>query len=164
MLYRGLSCTALLEAGIDEPRHRAASELLPDENDPKGEVSSVLGAGNVSSIPPMDALYKMFVDGQRLRAQDEPGQRVGGAVFRAGALRRSSRESSCASSTAAATSARTSASTPASTTFTSPAPTRPHDRIVWGPPGPEQERRRRENDPLLKKTHHRPSSATSARS
>jgi aldehyde dehydrogenase (NAD(P)+) len=27
-----------------------------------------------------------------------------------------------------------------------------HDRIVWGPPGPEQDRRRRENDPLLKKT------------
>ena len=27
-----------------------------------------------------------------------------------------------------------------------------HDRIVWGPPGPEQDRRKRANDPLLKKT------------
>src|SRR5258706_9457073 len=26
-----------------------------------------------------------------------------------------------------------------------------HDRIVWGPPGPEQERRKREGDPALKK-------------
>ena len=26
-----------------------------------------------------------------------------------------------------------------------------HDRIIWGPPGPEQERRKRAHDPLLKK-------------
>jgi acyl-CoA reductase-like NAD-dependent aldehyde dehydrogenase len=26
-----------------------------------------------------------------------------------------------------------------------------HDRIIWGPPGPEQERRKREHNPLLKK-------------
>jgi hypothetical protein len=37
----------------------------------------VLGAGNVSSIGPMDALYKLFVEGQ-VRPQDEPGQRVPG--------------------------------------------------------------------------------------
>ena len=31
--------------------------------DVKGKVALILGAGNVSSIPPMDALYKSFAEG-----------------------------------------------------------------------------------------------------
>ncbi len=34
------------------------------EKSPKGKLALVLGAGNVSSIGPMDALYKLFVEGQ----------------------------------------------------------------------------------------------------
>lgn len=34
------------------------------QKSPKGKLALVLGAGNVSSIGPMDALYKLFVEGQ----------------------------------------------------------------------------------------------------
>ena len=34
------------------------------QKSPEGKLALVLGAGNVSSIGPMDALYKLFVDGQ----------------------------------------------------------------------------------------------------
>ncbi len=54
----GVSAEVWIEPGKPATQGRAYREPKP----PHGKVALVLGAGNVSSIPPMDVLYKLFVE------------------------------------------------------------------------------------------------------
>jgi acyl-CoA reductase-like NAD-dependent aldehyde dehydrogenase len=47
-----------------EPGRPATQGRIYREPSPQGRVSLVLGAGNVSSIPPMDVFYKLFVENE----------------------------------------------------------------------------------------------------
>ena len=58
-LFTGVTCDIWIEPG-QEPTQGAIYRTPPAERD--GGVSVVLGAGNQSSIPPMDVLYKLVVD------------------------------------------------------------------------------------------------------
>lgn len=68
VLYSGFTAEIWMEPGVTEVdlaqhqaevyRRKAAGDVRP------GKVACVLGAGNVSSIGPMDALYKLFVEDQ----------------------------------------------------------------------------------------------------
>jgi hypothetical protein len=51
------------------------------QESPKGKVALVLGAGNVSSIGPMDALYKLFVEGQVVVLKMNPVNEYLGPIF-----------------------------------------------------------------------------------
>lgn len=57
IMFSGLTAEIWIEPG-KEPTQGAIYRKRRD----KGSVSLVLGAGNVSSIPPMDVLYKLFVE------------------------------------------------------------------------------------------------------
>lgn len=62
-MFRGLRCETWLDARVppgDLAEHQAS---FYRRLDPPGSVCLVLGAGNVASIPAMDVLYKMFVQG-----------------------------------------------------------------------------------------------------
>ena len=64
LLFTGFSAEVWMEPEValsTLPDHQAA---FYKQASPKGKVALVLGAGNVSSIGPMDALYKLFVEGQ----------------------------------------------------------------------------------------------------
>ncbi|MCI0582774.1 MAG: hypothetical protein L0227_07745, partial [Chloroflexi bacterium] len=56
LLYRRFTGFVLTEPGIDEDTARANQAAFYQERDPAGGLSVILGAGNVSSIPPMDVL------------------------------------------------------------------------------------------------------------
>ena len=123
-LYGGITAETWLQPGIkraDVADHQAS---FYKKRDPEGRVSLILGAGNVSSIPPMDIVYKMFVDGSVVLLKMNPVNEYLGPAARAGASGRSSSEGTSRSSTAARRSARISATTRASATCTSPARTR----------------------------------------
>ncbi|EHN12044.1 putative aldehyde dehydrogenase (NAD(P)+) [Patulibacter medicamentivorans] len=63
LLLSGFKAEVWLEPGItlDQARTRSASRLKePDE----GGVALVLGAGNISSIAPLDTLHKLYTDGR----------------------------------------------------------------------------------------------------
>ncbi len=68
--------------GLDGARASRALDLPATQavayraRDRQGSVALVLGGGNVSSIGPMDALYKLFVEDQRGAVQDPSGQRL----------------------------------------------------------------------------------------
>ncbi len=62
-LFAGFTCDVRMLPGVSAADVRAKQASFYGKKDPEGAVSLVLGAGNVSSIPPMDAFYKMFVDG-----------------------------------------------------------------------------------------------------
>jgi acyl-CoA reductase-like NAD-dependent aldehyde dehydrogenase len=59
LLFGGTTADVWLEPGKPATQGRIYREPAG-----KGAVCLVLGAGNVSSIPPMDAMYKLFVDNE----------------------------------------------------------------------------------------------------
>jgi acyl-CoA reductase-like NAD-dependent aldehyde dehydrogenase len=64
MFYAGVTADVWMEPGVTEkelPQTQAVAYHAPVR---QGRVALVLGAGNVSSIGPMDALYKLFVEDQ----------------------------------------------------------------------------------------------------
>lgn len=150
LLYTGFTATVRMEKGMSPADVRAKQASYYKKKEPKSGVSLVLGAGNVASIPPMDAMYKMFVEGfvclvklnpvneylqpffeRAFAPLVEPGYlkfvKGGGEV--GGYLTQH----------------------PDVDDVHITGSDRTHDLIVWGPPGDERERRMREDDPLLKK-------------
>jgi aldehyde dehydrogenase (NAD(P)+) len=64
LLLSGVTAEVWMQRGVTVetlPDHMASFYKQPK---PTGRVSLILGAGNVNSIPPLDVLYKLFVEGQ----------------------------------------------------------------------------------------------------
>jgi acyl-CoA reductase-like NAD-dependent aldehyde dehydrogenase len=147
--FMGFTGKVLLQEGVDlaEAQRRQAS--FYDRKDPVGGVALILGAGNVSSIPPMDAFTKMFVEGFVCLIKMNPvNEWVGpmleqalAPLIEAGYLRvvyggGDVGKVLCEHAGIADIHITGSDAT--------------HDLIVWGPAGPERERRKAANEPLLR--------------
>src|SRR5258708_481560 len=61
LFYGGVTAEGVMEPGVT-PANLAATQAVAYRRQDGGGVALVLGAGNVSSIGPMDALYKLFVE------------------------------------------------------------------------------------------------------
>jgi acyl-CoA reductase-like NAD-dependent aldehyde dehydrogenase len=149
-LYAGLRVDVRMEKGMSPNDIRARAGSFYRKSDPPGTVSLVLGAGNVASIAPMDALYKMFVEGSVCLVKMNPVneylethyERSLKALVDAGYVKfvRGGGEEGaylCAH--------------PSVDDVHVTGSDRTHDLIVWGPPGAERERRKSAKDPFLKK-------------
>jgi len=149
-LYRGMECSVLMLPGVDEKAAREKQAAFYKQRDPQGKLSLILGAGNVSSIPIMDVLAKMFIDGHVCVLKMNPvNEWVGPFIERtlAPMIERNFvrvvygggdvGEYLCQH--------------PGVEDLHITGSDKTHDRIIWGPPGPEQERRKREHKPLLTK-------------
>jgi aldehyde dehydrogenase (NAD(P)+) len=150
-LYRGLSCVALMDRGVDESSARERQAPFYQKKDPEGGVSLVLGAGNVSSIPASDVLYKMFVDGHVCVLKMNPVNEWVGPFLEQCFMPLISRHFLRVVYGGGDVGAYL-CEHPGIHDIHITGSDKTHDRIVWGPPGPEQDRRRRENDPILKKS------------
>lgn len=62
ILYNGISAEVWMQPGISLEMLPATQALAYTSSAVTGKVVLVLGAGNVASIGPMDALYKLFVE------------------------------------------------------------------------------------------------------
>ncbi len=62
IFYSGITAEVWMEPGVTAAGLAETQATAYKERDPRGEVCLVLGAGNVSSIGPMDLLYKLFVE------------------------------------------------------------------------------------------------------
>lgn len=149
ILFQGFHGFVLMQEGIDREKAVAAQAEFYDQKNPEGGISLVLGAGNVSSIPPMDAFTKLFIEGKVVLLKMNPvNEWVGPSlehalkpliargflriVYGGGEVGRYLVEHKAIADVHITGSDKT------------------HDLIVWGPAGPERERRMRENDPVLK--------------
>ncbi|MBI3272361.1 MAG: aldehyde dehydrogenase family protein [Planctomycetes bacterium] len=149
-LFAGFKAHLLLQPGVDARAARERQAEFYQRRDPAGSVSLVLGAGNVSSIPPMDAFYKLFVEGKVCLLKMNPvNEWVGPILERALAPLVSAGYLRFAYGGAETGTYLVNHDAVDDVHITGS--DRTHDFIVWGPPGPERERRKRENDPLLKK-------------
>jgi acyl-CoA reductase-like NAD-dependent aldehyde dehydrogenase len=150
-LFAGFSCKVRMLPGISPSEVVDKQASFYGKKDRSGAVSLILGAGNVSSIPPMDALYKMFVDGNVCLVKMNPVNEYLGTFFEeafkplidkgylrfaygAGGVGAYLSEHAGIDDIHITGSDRT------------------HDLIVWGPPGPERDRRKAAKEPKLKKT------------
>jgi hypothetical protein len=140
-LFAGFRCTVLLDP--------------PDSEEPQsgpdcpegGATVLVLGAGNVSSIPAMDVLHKMFVEGRTCVLKMNPVNEWAGPFIEKafkplidrGFLRVVYGGGDVGEYLCAHRSIDEIHITGSDRT---------HDLIVWGPPGPERDRRKAENDPV----------------
>jgi acyl-CoA reductase-like NAD-dependent aldehyde dehydrogenase len=149
--YFGYRGSALMREGVDEAGARAAQASFYRREAPEGSVCAVLGAGNVSSIPPTDVFTKLFGEGRVCVLKMNPvNEYVGPYLERAlaplvqnGFLRVVYGGGGEGARLIAHPAVDDVHITGSANTF---------DLIVWGPPGPERERRKREGDPLLRKS------------
>jgi acyl-CoA reductase-like NAD-dependent aldehyde dehydrogenase len=149
-LFAGFKAHCLMLPGVDVKAAREQQAAFFGLREPQGVVEVVLGAGNVSSIPACDVVWKMFAEGhvcvlkmnpvnewvgphleQALKPLIDPGYlRVvyGGAAVGTHLVNH-----------------------PQVDEVHITGSDKTHDAIVWGPAGPERERRKAAKDPLLKK-------------
>jgi hypothetical protein len=64
VFFNGFTSEVWMQPGVTLENLSENQAAFYKEKSPKGKVALVLGAGNVASIGPMDALYKLFVEGQ----------------------------------------------------------------------------------------------------
>ena len=80
LLLNGFSTEVWMEPGVTPANLRAS--LAARYREPhEGAVALVLGAGNIASIPALDVLYKLFVDGEVVALKMNPVNAHLGPVF-----------------------------------------------------------------------------------
>ncbi len=149
-LFAGFTVDQLMLPEMDVEKTRAQAGSFYHQDHPEGGVALILGAGNVSSIPPMDALYKMFAEGFVCVVKMNPvNEWVGPHLESAfkpfidrGYLRVVYGGADVGQYLVEHEAVQDVHITGSNHT---------HDLIVWGPPGPERDRRMQSNDPVLKK-------------
>lgn len=72
LFYGGVTAEVWMQDGVRAEDIADTQATAYREAEPEGGVCLVLGAGNVSSIGPMDALYKLFVDNQVVMYKAHP--------------------------------------------------------------------------------------------
>jgi acyl-CoA reductase-like NAD-dependent aldehyde dehydrogenase len=149
-LYNGIEAKVIFQEGLHPKEVPGAQAAFYQRQDPEGGVSLILGAGNVASIAPMDALYKLFVEGQVALVKMSPVnayltpafEQAFAPLIERGFLRivqGGGEEGAYLVNHAGVSDVH----------LTGSAVT--HDLMVWGPPGAERDRRKSSNDPILKK-------------
>lgn len=150
-LFAGFSCKVRMLPGVTEANVVEKQASFYSKKDPQGGVSLILGAGNVASIPPMDAFYKMFVEGNVCLVKMNPVNEYLGPFYEQAFKPLIERGYMKIAYGAGDTGAYLSSHAGVDDIHITGSD-RTHDLIVWGPPGAERDRRKAAKDPLLKKT------------
>ena len=152
MLFAGFTGEVWMQPGTKagEVANGAAAHYRTPVDKREGRVCLVLGAGNVASIPPMDVLYKMFVEGKLCLLKMNPvNAHVGPFVERAfsAAIERGLLAVAYGGGDVGAYLCEHELVDEIHITGSD----KTHDLIIWGPPGPEREARKKRKDPINKK-------------
>ena len=150
VLFASFRGYAIMQTGVDIDEARRRQAGFYSQPHPEGAVSLVLGAGNVSSIPPMDVFSKMFIDGHVCLLKMNPVNAWVGPHLERGLEPLISRDFLRIVYGAADVGASLVYDARVSDVHITGSD-KTHDAIVWGPPGPDRERRIAENRPLLDK-------------
>lgn len=150
LTFMGFKSHNWMQKGVTRENLREQLAKSYQGSPPEPGIALILGAGNVSSIPPTDAFAKLFDDGKVVLLKMNPVNEYLGPIFAkcfaslvdAGYLRiiyGGADVGSHAVNHADVDEVHITGSVYS------------HDMIVWGPPGEERERRKAEHDPVLKK-------------
>lgn len=143
LMLGGFRAEIWLEPGAEPTQGRIYR--APSEPSGAGKVCLVLGAGNVSSIPPMDVLYKLFVENEVVLLKMNPvNEHVGPRLERA--FRRLVDEGFLAVVYGGAEVGAYCASHPLVDTLHVTGSDRTYDAIVWGSDATERAERKRSGE------------------
>lgn len=81
LFYSGVSADVWMEPGVTEANLSETQAVAYHAPVRQGRVALVLGGGNVSSIAPMDAFYKLFVEDQVVVLKTHPVNEYLGPLF-----------------------------------------------------------------------------------
>ena len=148
--FTGFRGHCLMQAGVDRAEAARRQASFYSTREPEGGVSLILGAGNVSNIPPMDVFSKMFIEGFVCLLKMNPVNEWAGPILERalaplidrGFLRVVYGGGDVGQYLVEHAGVHDVHITGSDTT---------HDLIVWGPPGPERDRCLAANEPRLKK-------------
>jgi acyl-CoA reductase-like NAD-dependent aldehyde dehydrogenase len=149
-LAKGVDGRVLLLPGVDEKTARQSQASFYKRAQPEGKLALILGAGNVASIPIMDVLEKMFIEGHVCVLKMNPVNEWVGPFLAKGLAPLIDRNFLRIVYGGGEVGAYL-CEHPAVEDIHITGSDKTHDLIVWGPPGPEQDRRKRAHDPILKK-------------
>lgn len=80
LMFPGATADVVVEAG----KPASAGRIYREKAEGEGKVCLVLGGGNVSSIPPMDVLYKLFAENEVVVLKTNPvNAHIGGKLEKA---------------------------------------------------------------------------------
>ena len=150
-LLAGFTCDVRLALGVRARDVRSQQAAFYQVKDPEGGVSLVLGAGNVASIPAMDTLHELFVEGRVVVLKMSPVNAYLAPILNdmfAPLINQGFVRIICGDGQIGAHLAQHEAVRHVHVTGSQ----RTHDTIVWGAPGPDQDERRQRGEPVLRKT------------
>ncbi len=150
VMFSGFTGYALMQAGIDRAGARQRQAPFYRDRKPGGGVSLILGAGNVSSIPPLDVFTKMFNEGFVCLLKMNPVNEWAGPVLERALMPLIARGYLRVVYGGAAEGKYLVEHAEVDDVHITGSD-RTHDMIVWGPPGAERDRRMAANEPLLDK-------------
>ncbi len=64
LLFNGIRADVWMQEGVDANNLAESIGVFYDQDNPPGKLSLVLGAGNISAIPPLDILHKLLAEGE----------------------------------------------------------------------------------------------------
>ena len=148
--FAGFRGQVLLERGLDRAGAVERQASFYQRRDPDGGVALILGAGNVSSIPPMDVFTKMFTEGFVCLLKMNPVNEWAGPILEralAPLVERGFLRVVYGGADVGQYLVEHDGIADVHITGSD----KTHDVIVWGPPGPDRERRQAAGDPVLKR-------------
>lgn len=149
VLFAGFKATAVLDPDVQPGElERLGSHLV---NPQPARTVLVLGAGNVSSIPPTDAISKIFQEGHVVLLKMNPVNEYLGPIFQR-VFARLVEQGFLRIIYGGAEVGSAAIAHPQVDEVHITGSIHSHDAIVWGPPGEERERRKRDGEPVLEKT------------
>ena len=149
LMMGGISAEVWVEPGKEASQGRIYRDKLAGKAS-TGKVALVLGAGNVASIGPMDALYKLFVDDEVVILKTNPVNAYLGPHIEE-AMRPLVDEGFFAVVDGGAVVGSHIFNHPKIDSIHMTGSDRTHDAIVWGRDPEEQKRRKAANDPFITK-------------
>ena len=149
LMMGGISAEVWVEPGKEASQGRIYRDKLAGKAS-TGKVALVLGAGNVASIGPMDALYKLFVDDEVVILKTNPVNAYLGPHIEE-AMRPLVDEGFFAVVHGGAEVGSHIVNHPKIDSIHMTGSDRTHDAIVWGRDPEEQKRRKAANDPFITK-------------
>jgi len=149
-IFMGFTAETWFEQGVRSVDVAGLQGCFYDKAEPEGGVSLVLGAGNVGSIPAVDALHKLFMDGRVCLLKLNPVNDYLGPLFEqafAVLIEQGFLQIAYGGGAVGAYLCQH----PLIQDIHITGSEQTHDLIVWGPPGAARELRKQNHQPLLNK-------------
>lgn len=81
LLFNGISGEVWMQDGVNANNLADSIGVFYQEENPQGKLSLVLGAGNISAIPPLDILHKLLAEGEVVILKMNPINEYLGSVL-----------------------------------------------------------------------------------